>query len=128
MKKKVVLLAMGCALVMAGCSGAEITVTTTDNAAQSTSEEAPAAEAKEAASEEAAAEDVYEVDLGEEITPDADGKVSNGTISIQMPADAAGTYLAYNYNGDINIYDKESAEGGFGGYIFGVCMTDDYAQ
>lgn len=128
MKKKVVLLAMGCALVMAGCSGAEITVTTTDNAAQSTSEEAPAAEATEAASEEAAAEDVYEVDLGEEITPDADGKVSNGTISIQMPADAAGTYLAYNYNGDINIYDKESAEGGFGGFIFGVCMTDDYAQ
>ena len=62
------------------------------------------------------------------MTPDSDGVVSNGFISITMPAEAAGTYLAYSYEDDINIYDKESNEAGFGGFTFGVAATEDYSK
>ncbi len=130
--KRMLVLAMGCAVVLAGCGSAATSVSTEVQKASAASEESVASESvAEAGTETEAVSDETETEeqnLGEELTPDDNGVVSNGFISITMPEECSGTYLAYTYEDDINIYDKASYEAGFGGFIFGVCATDDYAE
>ncbi len=129
--KRSMLLAMGCALVLAGCGSTDTAADTEAQTAAETATEAPAAETTtEAAAETEAATDEAmgdATDNGEELTPSEDGTVSNSLFSITMPADTAGTYLAFTSNeNDISIYDKEASEGGFGGFAFQVCATDTF--
>ena len=66
----------------------------------------------------------------EEITPDADGNLSNGFITITMPKDTQGLYIALATDHSIGIYDKEQRDDGFGGYVFSVqtyAEPDQYA-
>lgn len=139
MKKRLVAAVLGGMLVMTGCGSdaapASTVATSTNEAAEAASEAASAdetaAEAGAEAGTEAAEGDGFiddEMVMGEETAPDANGKISNGFMSITMPKDLEGTYVAYTMDGEINIYDKESKDAGFGGFVFGVCVTDDYAQ
>ena len=43
-----------------------------------------------------------------------------------MPAELEGTYVAYSYDGEINIYEKEAHEADYGGFAFGVCTSSNY--
>jgi len=56
----------------------------------------------------------------------ASGKVSNGFMSIMMPARLNGTYSVITDAEGISVFDKASHEAGFGGFAFEVCATDDY--
>ncbi len=131
--KKSLLLALGCAIVLAGCGTTNITEKTetqTETTTEATTEEHATDSAKEASLEaETGTEensDLATTDEEKELTPDENGVVSNGFISITMPAECEGTYLATGFENSINIYDKASSEGGFGGFIFNVCATDSY--
>jgi hypothetical protein len=131
MKKKVLVLIMGCALALAGCGGE---AATEQPVAEQTEAEAGTENNADATAIEGAQEDLdggyidEEFTMGEEVTPDADGRISNGFMSIKMPAELDGTYIAYAMDGEINIYDKESADAGFGGFAFGVSVTEDYGM
>lgn len=133
MKRKVLLAVTLCsAIIMAGCGN------TTPGAQDAPSIEVSVenAETPKAAESQTAAEDNIaaapeegtfdDSGYGEKLIPDADGRISNGFMSIAMPKELAGTYAAYSYDSDINIYDKESMESGYGGFAFGVCATEDY--
>ncbi len=152
--KKSLLLALGCAFVLAGCGStntAEKAETQTEATTEAATEESTADSETETSSEEEAtteddasseeeasdAESSSETETEEnddaatsideeELTPDENGVVSNGFISITMPADCEGTYLATSYENSINIYDKASSEAGFGGFAFNVSATDSY--
>lgn len=128
--KRMLVAVLGCVVVLAGCGSSN----TADSAeAQSTAEnvetmtlsETGAVDETDEVSTESAG---GEFSLGEELTPDDNGVISNGFITITMPSEYKGTYLAYNYENDINIYDKASNEAGYGGFIFGVSAADDYAK
>ena len=124
MRNRMIALSLLCALAMAGCESPAAQNTASNEAAEEDTKSDDTA-AEDTASEETEDE---EYSLGEELTIGDDGKVSNGTISITMPKELAGTYLAYCYENDINIYDKECNEAGYGGFAFGVCLTDDYGE
>lgn len=133
MKNKVLLATIGCALLMAGCGSAAVPAETTQEVSTEASAEASVEEVADAGNQDSTdvADDGFideELSLGEETAPDENGKISNGFMSITMPADLAGTYIAFVKDDEINIYDKESYDAGFGGFVFGVCSTDDYAQ
>ncbi len=133
--KKSLLLALGCAFVLAGCGSANTAakpetqtedkvaseVTTEEKAADTAAESSSEAETTDGEGLNAATENGEE-----ELIPDENGVVSNGSISITMPAECAGTYLASSFENSINIYDKASSEAGFGGFIFNVSTTDSY--
>ncbi len=153
--KKSLLLTLGCAIVLAGCGAANTTETAetqteattevtaeenaTDAASGTASEEEATPEDEASPEEETSSEektsslaeseensDSASNNEEEELTPDENGVVSNGFISITMPAECEGTYIATSFENSINIYDKASSEAGFGGFIFNVCTTDSY--
>lgn len=137
MKKKLLLAVLGATIVLAGCGSnqAPAQEVSTDQSAQQESakteenEQSTAEPAAEGESTDAGTEGMIEEEsLGEEVTPDENGVVSNGFMTITMPEKFAGTYLVYARDGEINVYDKESNEKGFGGFVFGICVTDDYSQ
>jgi hypothetical protein len=132
MKKHVLFLTLlGCAAVMAGC-GKEV-ASQPNASGEATSIEEPTVP-KSATQENSSApsaevtvtEDEWEIDYGQVLTPDENGRVSNGFISMQIPVELEGTYIAYGYDKDINIYEKEAHESGFSGFVFGVCAATNY--
>ncbi len=132
--KKSLVLALGCAVVLAGCGSAN---TAADTSTTEVVEEAPKTEgaaettsdSSAEASIEAAVEEFIEdeLGLGEELTPDENGVISNGIITMTMPAESKDKYIAYSYDKGIGIYDKDSSDAGFGGFAFGVDVAEDYA-
>ncbi len=131
--KKSLLLALGCAIALAGCGSANTTEkaeTQTEGTTEATTEELTADTTAEASLEaETGTEensDITSTNEEKELTPDENGYVSNGFISIKMPVEYEGTYLATSFENSINIYDKASSDAGFGGFIFNVCATDSY--
>ncbi|WP_156035987.1 hypothetical protein [Butyrivibrio sp. AE3004] len=145
MKNRVLVLVMGCMLVMAGCgsvgattpaeNGAEPAATesaseTADaESAEETEDTATDSESTEENTEDAGAEGdgfVDEFTIGEETAPDANGKISNGFMSITMPAELEGKYIAFCKDGEINVYEKESYDAKFGGFCFGIYVTTSF--
>ena len=130
MKKKALLLVLGSAILMVGCgSAASAPASTTASVEEAPAEASADAETGNTAdASQAATFIVEENSMGEELIPDEEGRVSNGIFSIKLPKEVEGKFLAYKYeNNTINVYDKESHDGGFGGYAFGVAAAEDYA-
>ncbi|WP_026517411.1 hypothetical protein [Butyrivibrio sp. MC2021] len=130
MKKRVLLMTiLGAAVVMAGCgkesAPAEEVSEAVEEVVEAVEEEAVAQAEPETAAPESGE---VGVEVGTEITPDENGKLSNGFFSITMPSELAGTYVAKDYEGEINIYEKESHEAGFGGFAFGVSTAKSYEE
>ncbi|WP_044957546.1 hypothetical protein [Butyrivibrio sp. LC3010] len=156
MKNKILLLVIGCVFAMSGCGSAatqtesavenisEDASATTDTASSEGEESTEeAASAEDAASEDESSEDALEEEttgtdaesenvdedwMGKETAPDADGKISNEFMSITMPKELEGTYLAYTNDNEINIYEKEGHDDGYGGFVFGICLADNYGE
>ncbi len=122
MNKKTVILLAACMLTLSACKRVDVQVD-----ASPAADEVPADDT--VSSDEVVTVDEYEeVMNGEEKAPDENGKISNGFMSITMPDDLKGTYIAYVTDSDIEIYEKEGREAGFGGFVFGVTVTDDPDQ
>ena len=118
MKKKALLLVLGSAILMVGCgSAASAPASTTASVEEAPAEASADAETGNTAdASQAATFIVEENSMGEELIPDEEGRVSNGIFSIKLPKEVEGKFLAYKYdNNTINVYDKESHDGGFGG-------------
>lgn len=128
--KRSLLLTLGCAILLTGCEAAHTSETQANASTEATAVENVTDTSTEAASEaknetEEISEEASD-NNEEELTPNKNGVVSNGRISITMPAEYEGTYLATSFENSISIYDKASSEAGFGGFIFNVCTTDSY--
>ncbi len=139
MKKKIVLFVAGSALLLSACGSAATPSAATEPAAAIESSAAETAAASQEAgsaapgTESAAPESESSPSGGEisefkEVAPDADGRISNGFISITLPKELEGTYTAFCNDSDIDIYDKACSDAGFGGFVFGVCAVDDYSE
>ena len=129
MKKKLIVLALGCAMALTGCGGAAQTQEVVEEPVEiEATTEASVEEATEASEGDSSFDE--EEYMGEQLTPDENGRVSNSMFSIQMPEGTEGTYLAYSYDDDkeINIYDKACNEDGYTGFAFGVCLAENYGE
>lgn len=138
--KRLVAAVIGTVIVFTGCgnSGSGESVSTVTGSTVEASGETAASETSEADSTENVASESTaenfgvsedeEFSLGEELTPDDNGVISNGFITITMPKEYEGKYLAYGNGTDINIYDRESNEAGFGGFAFGISVTDEFSE
>ncbi|RKM61396.1 hypothetical protein D6855_05755 [Butyrivibrio sp. CB08] len=126
MKKKLLLFVIGCTLALTGCGTGATSQEPAEQVEFESTVEASADDATEASAEDSSFDE--EEFMGQELTPDASGRVSNGIFSIQMPEGTEGTYLAYNYENEINIYDKACYEDGYTGFAFGICLADDYGE
>lgn len=139
MKKKIVLFVAGSALLLSACGSADTPSTAPETAAAVESSAAETAAASQEAgsaapgAESASPESESSSSGGEtieskEVAPDANSRISNGFFSITMPKDLEGTYTALCSDSDIEIYDKACRDAGFGGFVFGACITDDYSK
>ncbi len=133
MKKKTLALMLGCMLALCACSGKgndEAAAQPETPAAEEPAPENTEPETIEPLEEEPLDEDDGFIDesemYGEEVAPDENGKISNGFMSITMPKELEGTYVAYVMDSEIDIYDKDAKEDGFGGFVFGVAVADNY--
>ena len=120
MKKKICLAVLGYALVLGACGSQEAVseAPVTDEAAAEASQEQETADAVEA-------ETVTE-ELGTQ-EPDylEDTALSTDLITMTIPEELKGKFLA-TIDGDmINVYDKASVDGGFPGLVFSVVTTAD---
>lgn len=139
MNNKILLMAVGSALLLSACGQAApaaapaateppAAVTESTHAADNVAAETPQATEAAAETGESLSEDIPDWNPGKEVQPDANGVIDNGFMSITMPKDLAGTYVALCTDDRIDIYDKESRDADYGGFAFGVCVTEDYGS
>ncbi len=139
MKKRVIALLTGTALVMAGCSNSapktnETEVSESAEAVASSEEESVLSEEGESdlsdsgdsaleedkedeadeSSGEVSSEPEEAAEAGETISSN---ELSNDFISVSIPQELAGTFEAEVTSDEIYIYDKECKEAGFGGLV-----------
>ncbi len=141
MKKKTISILLGTMLVLSACGSTATndgaSGTADSSALESTNEETESGSADsevdsepsetegetdvEAKSEDGGDEEIAEDESSEkEIPYVTTAEMSNDLFAITMPDDLEGLYEGIVTDDTIEIYDKESVDAGFGGFIFGI--------
>lgn len=121
MKKKIVMVMTGIMLTLTACGSQGVSGESAES--EVLNEEAAVLDASVSSEEtQDDAEDLEDYDeyVEEDIEYVEDTVLSTDLITLTMPDEYKGKYLAYVNGEDISIYDKESNEAGYGGYAFSV--------
>ncbi|MCR5024600.1 MAG: hypothetical protein K6A90_09755, partial [Lachnospiraceae bacterium] len=125
MKRKTAFLILGMTIALAACGSQQAAKEPAGQEA-ATAEQVVTAETKET---EAAAEDSATEEAVEEYEDDTnyveDMELSTDLLTITVPEEFKGKFLAAIDGEYISFYDKESHESGFGGYAFSVVVDKD---
>lgn len=117
MKKQMIILLTGIMLVMSACGTGQSPEASADTAEETTLEAAAADEsASDEADDESAEENVEYVE---------DTVLSTDILTLTIPDEFKGKFLAIISDDEISIYDKECYEDGFAGFVFSVIANRD---
>ncbi len=116
MKKKIFLVAMACSLALTACASQQVQTPSTDTGETESSQVVTETTQETSSSAEAMSEQKNYLE---------DTALSTDVITMTVPDEFKGKFLATVSNDQICIYDKECVDSGFEGYVFSVVTTTD---